>query len=134
MKYRYIEVEKHSAGDRKGRSIVFLECQSGCKLYQSIFSNYHIIKTHQYGLRTALHGGLQVTGSYNTGGRSSLCLRGVYKADIGTTVRVASTRDEGQTFHDRRMPRERRQRIRRIKISCSPSRSSTSSKFMILVN
>lgn len=60
--------------------------------------------THQYGLRTARHGGLQVTGSYNTGGRSSLCFKGVYKAEIGTTVRVASSLDDGQTFHDSLTP------------------------------
>jgi hypothetical protein len=50
---------------------------------------------YQYGLRIARHGGLHVTGSYKTGGRSSRCLRGVYNAAMGTTVRVASMRLEG---------------------------------------
>src|SRR5882762_5965896 len=52
----------------------------------------------------ARQGGLHVTGSYRTGGRSSLCLSGVYNAEIGTTVRVASIREDGQTFQDNRMP------------------------------
>lgn len=46
-----------------------------------------------------------------TGGKSSLCFKGVYRAEIGTTVLVASTLDEGQTFQE----------------SLTPSRSSTSS-------
>jgi hypothetical protein len=45
-----------------------------------------------------------MTGSYKTGGKSFLCFSGVYKAEIGTTVRVASIRDDGQTFQDRRTP------------------------------
>ena len=52
----------------------------------------------------ARHGGLHVTGSYTTGGKSSRCLSGVYRADIGTTVRVASILEDGQTFHDSRTP------------------------------
>lgn len=52
----------------------------------------------------ARHGGLHATGSYKTGGRSSLNFRGVYSADIGTTVLVASMRDEGHTFHESRTP------------------------------
>ena len=52
----------------------------------------------------ARHGGLHVTGSYRTGGRSSRCFSGVYSADMGTTVRVASMREDGQTFHDSRTP------------------------------
>ena len=31
-------------------------------------------------------------------------MSGVYKAEIGTTVRVASIREDGQTFHDKRTP------------------------------
>jgi hypothetical protein len=61
-------------------------------------------EAHQYGLRIARQGGLHATGSYRTGGRSSRSLRGVYKAEIGTTVLVASMRDDGQTFHDNRTP------------------------------
>ena len=45
-----------------------------------------------------------MTGSYKTGGKSSLSLNGTYKAEIGTTVLVASTLEEGQTFQERRMP------------------------------
>ena len=30
--------------------------------------------------------------------------KGVYKAPMGTTMRVASSLDEGQTFQDRRTP------------------------------
>jgi hypothetical protein len=52
----------------------------------------------------ARHGALQATGSYKTGGRSSLGFRGVYNAEIGTTVLVASIRDDGHTFHDNRTP------------------------------
>ena len=62
------------------------------------------IRTDQYGLRIARHGGLHATGSYKTGGRSSLCFKGEYKAAIGTTVLVASMRDDAQIFHERRTP------------------------------
>lgn len=61
-------------------------------------------KTCQYGLRTARHGGLHVTGSYKTAGRSSRAFKGVYNVAMGTTVLVASTREDGQTFHERRTP------------------------------
>jgi hypothetical protein len=60
--------------------------------------------TYQYGLRMALHDALHVTGSYSTGGRSSRSFNGVYSAEIGTTVRVASIRLEGQAFHENRTP------------------------------
>jgi hypothetical protein len=60
--------------------------------------------TYQYGLRIARQGGLHATGSYKTGGRSSRIFRGVYRAAMGTTVLVASMRDEGHTFHERRTP------------------------------
>lgn len=55
---------------------------------------------------------------------------------MGTTVRVASIRDDGHTFHDSLTPinvhDERSRRRRRwARVECLPSRSSTSSKFMI---
>lgn len=34
---------------------------------------------------------------------------------MGTTVRVASMRDDGQTFHDSRTPAQRLQKIRHYK-------------------
>ena len=52
----------------------------------------------------ALQDALHVTGSYKTGGRSSRSFRGVYSAEMGTTVRVASIRLEGQAFHEKRTP------------------------------
>ena len=60
--------------------------------------------THQNGFKIARQGGLHATGSYRTGGRSSLCLSGEYRADIGTTILVASIRDDGQTFHESLTP------------------------------
>jgi hypothetical protein len=47
---------------------------------------------------------LHVTGSYSTGGRSSLSFSGVYRAEMGTTVLVASIRLDGQAFHEKRTP------------------------------
>ena len=47
---------------------------------------------------------LQRIGSYTKGGGFPIGFRGVYNAPIGTTIRVASSRDEGQTFQDRRTP------------------------------
>lgn len=89
-----------------GISRVFHVYQFGYEIQRVLKSaaRLQVTITHQYGLRTARQGGLQVTGSYNTGGRSSLCFSGVYKAEIGTTVRVASSLDEGQTFHDSLTP------------------------------
>jgi hypothetical protein len=52
----------------------------------------------------ALHVPLHVTGSYMTGGKSSRSLSGVYSAEMGTTVRVASIRLDGQAFHEKRTP------------------------------
>lgn len=60
--------------------------------------------THQYGFRIALQLALHVTGSYSTGGRSSLSFNGVYRAEMGTTVRVASIRLDGHAFHEKRTP------------------------------
>lgn len=71
-------------------------------------------KTNQYGLRIARQGGLHATGSYSTGGRSSRSFRGVYRAEIGTTVLVASMREDGQTFQDNRTPINLKLRIRAI--------------------
>ena len=77
-------------------STIFLGRRFGCdELVSSIRGEMR--KTDQYGLRIDLQA-LQVTGSYSTGGKSSLSLNGTYNADIGTTVRVASMRDDGQTF------------------------------------
>lgn len=52
----------------------------------------------------ALQDPLQVTGSYSTGGRSSLSFKGVYSAEMGTTVLVASIRLDGQAFHENLTP------------------------------
>lgn len=52
----------------------------------------------------ALQLALHVTGSYSTGGKSSLSLSGVYSAEMGTTVLVASIRLDGHAFQDNRMP------------------------------
>lgn len=72
-----------------------------------------------------------------TGGRSSLSLRGVYSAAIGTTVRVASMREDGHTFQERRVPCTRNHhpislffRNLRSLDGNTPSRSSTSSKLI----
>lgn len=43
-------------------------------------------------------GPLQVTGSYRTGGKSSLSFKGEYKQATGTTVRVDSIREDGHAF------------------------------------
>lgn len=90
--------------------------------------------THQYGFKIARQGGLQATGSYSTGGRSSLTFKGVYKAEIGTTVLVASIRDDGQTFHDNLTPIDAVLAVisSKPRAVCVPSRSSTSSKFSIV--
>ena len=52
----------------------------------------------------ALQVPLHVTGSYMTGGKSSRSLRGVYSAEMGTTVRVASILLEGHAFQEKRTP------------------------------
>ena len=53
----------------------------------------------------ALHEDLaQATGSYWIGGKSGRSFRGVYKTPKGTTIRVASNRDEGHTFQLSRIP------------------------------
>jgi len=64
----------------------------------------------------ARHGGLQATGSYKTGGRSSRNLRGVYNAEIGTTVLVASMRDDGHTFQDKRTPAQDQMLINTVSV------------------
>ena len=57
----------------------------------------------QYGLSTALHS-LHTTGAYGSTGISGMGLHGVHTAPKGSTTRVASIRDEGHAFHDRRTP------------------------------
>lgn len=54
----------------------------------------------------ARHGALHITGSYQMGlsAKSSRSFRGVYKHAIGTTAFVASIRDDGQAFHENRIP------------------------------
>jgi hypothetical protein len=54
----------------------------------------------------ALHGALQVTGSYQMGfsAKSSRSFRAVYKHAMGTTVFVASILELGQAFHEKRIP------------------------------
>lgn len=89
--------------DRKGISRVSLVYQFDWIVNQQKCLSL-LSSTHLYGLSIARQGGLHVTGSYSTGGRSSRSLSGVYNADIGTTVRVASIRDEGHTFKERRTP------------------------------
>ncbi len=64
-----------------------------------------LARAHQYGFRIALHDALHVTGSYSTGGRSSRSLSGVYSAEMGTTVRVASMRLDGHAFQENRTPK-----------------------------
>jgi hypothetical protein len=51
---------------------------------------------------------------------------------MGTTVRVASMRDDGQTFHESRTPTKGEQSYEEG-LSSVPSRSSTSSKFNIVL-
>lgn len=54
---------------------------------------------------------------------------------MGTTVRVASMRDDGQTFHDNRTPARRLHTSKTYNTAkCSPSRSSTSSKLSIVLD
>lgn len=63
------------------------------------------VQTHQSGLSTARHvARLQSTGSYWIGGRSGRSLSGVKREATGTTIRVASSRLEGQTFQLKRTP------------------------------
>lgn len=63
------------------------------------------ISTWQKGFRTARHGALQVTGSYwRRGVPSCFSFKGVYRAPIGTTRRLASMREDGKVFHDSRTP------------------------------
>jgi len=57
----------------------------------------------QCGLSTALHS-LHTTGAYGSTGISGMGLHGVHTAPKGSTTRVASIRDEGHAFHDRRTP------------------------------
>ena len=56
----------------------------------------------QYGLSTALHS-VHTTGAYGSTG-ISIDLHGVHTAPKGSTTRVASIRDDGHAFHDRRTP------------------------------
>jgi hypothetical protein len=58
----------------------------------------------------------------------------MYRAAIGTTVRFASMRDEGQKFHDSRTPEGKHEisPSREEHLEYAPSRSSTSSKFIFL--
>ena len=57
----------------------------------------------QYGLSTALHS-VHTTGAYGSTGISGIGLHGVHTAPKGSTTRVASIRDDGHAFHDRRTP------------------------------
>lgn len=54
----------------------------------------------------ARQGALQVTGSYQMGlsTKSSRSFKGVYKQAIGTTALVASVREDGQAFQEKRIP------------------------------
>ena len=59
----------------------------------------------QNGLRIDLHElPLHTTGSYGSNGRFSIAFSGVYMQPSGTTIRVASRRLEGHTFHENRTP------------------------------
>lgn len=50
--------------DRKDKSIVFPEYQSGCVCIIEICRDaVDKVRTHQYGFKMALHGGLHPTGS-----------------------------------------------------------------------
>lgn len=61
--------------------------------------------TYQSGLSTALQVGLlHSTGSYCSGGKSGRSFSGVRRQARGTTMRVASSRLEGQTFQLKRTP------------------------------
>ncbi len=72
-----------------------------CKTNESFFFSL----TWHIGLSTALQDCLaQCTGSYCMGGRSGLSLSGVYSAPSGTTIRVASSLEEGHTFQDSLTP------------------------------
>jgi len=63
------------------------------------------LNSHQNGFKMARQfERVQATGSYIIGGRSGRSLRGVYKQLSGTTMRVASSRLEGQTFQLNRTP------------------------------
>jgi hypothetical protein len=57
----------------------------------------------QYGLSTALHS-VHTTGAYGSTGISGIGLHGVHTAPKGSTTRVASIRDDGHAFHERRTP------------------------------
>ena len=79
----------------------------------NVFRLKQKLQTHNFALKSTWHIGFKIalqlalaqrTGSYWIGGRSGLSLRGVYKTPKGTTIRVASSLDDGQTFQDNRMP------------------------------
>ena len=79
----------------------------------NVFRLKQKLQTHNFALKSTWHIGFKMalqlalaqrTGSYWIGGRSGLSFRGVYKTPKGTTIRVASSLDEGQTFQDNRMP------------------------------
>lgn len=62
------------------------------------------LKTYQNGFRMARHGGLHTTGSYGNGSYPARSFSGVYMHPIGTTILLASSRDDGHTFQDKRTP------------------------------
>ena len=58
----------------------------------------------QNGLRIDGHVPLHMIGSYGSSGSSGIGFSGVYRQPSGTTMRVASRREDGHTFHEKRTP------------------------------
>ena len=64
LKYLCSGAEMHFVEDRTGRSIVSLEYRSDCAHVIQVGRNaMSKARTHQYGFKMALHGGLHATGS-----------------------------------------------------------------------
>ena len=59
--------------------------------------------TWQYGFSTPEHSE-HTTGAYGNTGMPSIAFTGVHTAPKGSTTRVASIREEGHAFHDKRTP------------------------------
>jgi hypothetical protein len=62
-----------------------------------------LARSYQQGFKIARHD-LHAIGSYEKARTFSLSFKGVYMADIGTTILVASIREVGHAFHDNLTP------------------------------
>lgn len=117
--------EGFSAG-RKGRSISLLGYQH---CYPVSTASSLSAGSYAKGFSTALHGCLQVTGSYCNKGESGISFRGVYRTAGGTTRRLASCLVSASApwyYKINRLSLTIRVEARQFQLSRTPSRSSTS--------